>query len=491
MYAYLVAFQLAMEPVVTLKRPSPVDLNSCIFCQKDSGSGILSKASDQGLATVKDAAITRRKLKDSKNIVLINCLQDVFDSGETHNIVWHKMCYAHFTDKSKLERLRKQSAEDRKQEEPCSSRGNQHSLRKNMKPVNWNLCIFCQSAISRARLISVMTSQMSDKIIHASSLDYKMGVRLAGVIDLIAAEAKYHLTCMSAFMRSTTKTKQESDTEDLALIWLCQELRQSADKGHVILLDDVWERYEELTEQSSTTIQKSYQSRRSTFKEKLQSHVGDVFDVFQPLDRSVSARKTMLIPRKYQHIVILQMKDNDENDDTLPQYVPQDHIFLSLVHVALKIRGDMMETPGHKGFSVSEDGAIPCIPDSLYMFLRLISGGEEALEDDSPKSNEDLVRSKVLSLAQYLVYCVSGGRKWTPKHIGLATTLHQATRSKDLVQLFHKAGHCLSYDQLLRVDISLAESTLKSLDQSTGAIVPPNLVADKFVHYSTDNIDNT
>lgn len=89
-----------------------------------------------------------------------------------------------------------------------------------------------------------------------------------------------------------------------------------------------------------------------------------------------------------------------------------------------------------------EDDAIACVPDSLYMLLRLIVGGQEALENDNSEKNEDLLRRRVLSIAQDLVYCVSRGRKWTPKHIGLATTLHQATRSKQLVELFNKAGHC-------------------------------------------------
>ena len=123
------------------------------------------------------------------------------------------------------------------------------------------------------------------------------------------------------------------------------------------------------------------------------------------------------------------------------------------------------------------------------MLLRLIVGGHAFIEDDSPGSNEEHVRSRVLSVAQDLVYCVSGGKKWTPKHVGLACTLHQAMRSKDLVQLFNKAGHCLSYKQVLQVDTSLAENTLKSLDQATGAIIPPNIVANKFIHYTCDNID--
>lgn len=479
-----------MDPIVTLKRPLPVYYNLCIFCQTHTSTVILSKASDHGLATVRHATSTRRKLRDSKNIDLIDRLENVLDSPQAQTVVWHKMCYAHFTDKSKLERLQKtHTAVDSKQESTCSSSGNIRSLRTRAQPVNWNLCIFCQTCVLKARLISVMTKKMSDQIIQTSFFDYKIGLRLAGEIDLIAAEAKYHLTCLRAFTRSTTKTKQDSDNTDLAMVWLCKELHQSADKGHVILLNDVWERYKELAEESSTVIQPSYYSRRTTFKENLQSQLGDIFNFFQPLDRITSERQTMLIPTKYQHAAVLKMKEIQDSDETFPKYAPQDDIFLSLVHVALKIRGDMMKTPGHKGFSVSEDEAIPCIPDSLYMLLRLIFGGQEMLEVGCSGNNEDLTRSRVLSVAQDLVYCVSGGRKWTPKHIGLANTIHQATRSKDLVQLLNKAGHCLSYEQVLQVDTSLAESTLKSMDQATGAIIPPNIEVNKFIHYTTDNID--
>ena len=69
------------------------------------------------------------------------------------------------------------------------------------------------------------------------------------MIDLIEAEAKYHLPCFSTFNRSISKTKRGSANTDLAMIWLCQELHQAADKGHVIVLDDVWERYKELAKQ--------------------------------------------------------------------------------------------------------------------------------------------------------------------------------------------------------------------------------------------------
>lgn len=131
-----------MGPVFTLKRSSPVDCSLCIFCQTPSVGGILSKASDHGLATAKDAASIRRKLRDSKNIVVIDRLENVLNYDEKQSIVWHKMCYAHFTDKSKIERLQKPQAVDSEQVgASCSSSGNRHSLRKCVEPVNWNLCM--------------------------------------------------------------------------------------------------------------------------------------------------------------------------------------------------------------------------------------------------------------------------------------------------------------------------------------------------------------
>ena len=45
----------------------------------------------------------------------------------------------------------------------------------------------------KERLSSVMTLEMSEQIIEAAQFNYKLRVRSAGVCDLIAAEAKYHL----------------------------------------------------------------------------------------------------------------------------------------------------------------------------------------------------------------------------------------------------------------------------------------------------------
>ena len=93
-------------------------------------------------------------------------------------------------------------------------------------------------------------------------------------------------------------------------------------------------------------------------------------------------------------------------------------------------------------------------------------------------------------MTQDIVYGVSTGKLWIPKHIGLRCSLHQATRSKQLVQLFHRAGHTISYKDVLQLDTVMAEVIIsKSMDPTSGGIPPPNLVQNRFMHFTADNID--
>ena len=69
-----------------------------------------------------------------------------------------------------------------------------------------------------------MTLRTSEQIIKAAQFKYKLWVRLACVCDLIAAEAKYNLPCLSASKRNAEKVRLETNESDLAMTWLCEEL---------------------------------------------------------------------------------------------------------------------------------------------------------------------------------------------------------------------------------------------------------------------------
>ena len=80
----------------------------------------------------------------------------------------------------------------------------------------------------------------------------------------------------------------------------------------------------------------------------------------------------------------------------------------------------------------------------------------------------------------------------TPKHVGLGLTLHQATRSESLVQLFHDAGHIIGIDTIRRIDTSMANNILKRYEQNGYVYIPDGIVPyvpGRLILASCDNID--
>ena len=349
-----------MKSVCDLKKQNAVNYNLCLFCQRRKASDKLREASEQGLSTLKEAAEKRSQFGENDEV--IDRVAEILKPGVTHKILWHKQCYCHFTDQEKIRRLENKNnaayqgstSKDASSMEDSGPRGaSQRLSRCSVNPVDWNKCIFCQSDSSKDRLCYVMTFGLSSRMLKAAPLDYRLSVRLADVNDLIASEGKYHLGCLEAFDRSTERTKKESEKADLAFIWLCKELEQAATRGLVFRLINVWERYVELTEDLSITIPKSFLSRRTTFKEKLISQLNGEFFFIQPLNVDPSKRQTLLIPTQYQSHAVSRLAHENEldgGDFSIPPYQPeQDDISLHLVHVALKIRGDILAKPGHKG----------------------------------------------------------------------------------------------------------------------------------------------
>ena len=100
------------------------------------------------------------------------------------------------------------------------------------------------------------------------------------------------------------------------------------------------------------------------------------------------------------------------------------------------------------------------------------------------------MEKKIVSLCQDMIYTVQKSRVKTPKHIGLAVSITHLTGSKQLVNMLHSQGHCLSYDDLSRVESAIASDTLQLVEESGGVYIPTNMVAGgPFIHSAIDNID--
>lgn len=158
------------------------------------------------------------------------------------------------------------------------------------------LCLFCQEQ-SRQKLFNITIFSVSDLILKNAKYDNTLRVKLGNVCDLIAAEGKYHLKCINTFKYETQKTEKASKCEDLAMLFLVRELEYAAKKHQILQLFDIWNRYCGLVEKIESKMPQSYITRRSTFKENLQLKLQNIFQFLRPLNRTVSERETLLVPR--------------------------------------------------------------------------------------------------------------------------------------------------------------------------------------------------
>ena len=427
-----------MEAVCTLKRVhEPPDFQKCLICLEEKSDKLINGGT-KGLETLKRVSLALDRLFDTENKSVIDRVQ-ALSAAESNKLWWHKACFSSFTSKSRIERLqKKRQASDTHMHEAVTSNA---ILRSSLTSLNCDLCIFCQDAKVKGTMCSVTTLKMSENILALSKFDQKAHVRPAVVSYLIAAEGKNHPNCYKKFLRFTSQTKERAQKTDLAMEWLISDIKEIANKGHVIQLAEVWTRCCELAEKAGVEIPASFQSRRSIFKSKVQSYIRDSYDFI-----TVPNQNVLLIPRQFHHVPLSHFLSEEEDTSTIPPYDPPDEGFLEMVHVALKLRGHIMAHPKYTGAVVSEAEMIPCVPESLFMFMRLMFGGLSLLTESPDEEGVDLERQEAdtqtnnLSIAQDLVYNVTSGKHWTPKHVGLPARFIRQRDLENLCNFFTMQG---------------------------------------------------
>jgi len=148
-------------------------------------------------------------------------------------------------------------------------------------------------------------------------------------------------------------------------------------------LSEVWNRYCELVEKANIKVQASFRRRRATFKEKLQVYVQEIYDFI-----TVPNQYVLLVPRKLVHVPFSDFMAEEEESSKILIYHSPDQEFQEMVHVALRLREDILAHPKYTGCVVNDEEMIACVPESVFMFICLMFGGHELLER-SPNDEED------------------------------------------------------------------------------------------------------
>ena len=191
-------------------------------------------------------------------------------------------------------------------------------------------------------------------------------------------------------------------------------------------------------------------------------------------------------------------EESDEGDDQIDdddEYSKEDHTndisLRQLFHAALEVRKLINESKGIQAgwppdsHDLTLTLATKSIPVKLYNFLAWCLGFScEPIEHVMVKIRPS-EKTKVVSIAQDLIYAESSGKKQTHKSLALGMTVRQMTGSIRLLRILHGLGHTASPDTVYRHDTALA------LASSMGEeiIIPRNMNPEAFTTIVWDNND--
>ena len=121
------------------------------------------------------------------------------------------------------------------------------------------------------------------------------------------------------------------------------------------------------------------------------------------------------------------------------------------------------------------------VPKELESFLKIVFGGKT--ESDSVRVNR-----MVMSIGQDICRASTSGKWAMPKHILLCMSLRHMFRSKELITLINKFGHCESYSFSLELETAIAKAV-----QHSASMLPKSIVrqpqGNSVFHSEFDNFD--
>lgn len=112
---------------------------------------------------------------------------------------------------------------------------------------------------------------------------------------------------------------------------------------------------------------------------------------------------------------------------------------------------------------ISNENVKNSVPVVLFNFLAWISdcSTEPSLESFIEVESDKNI--KLLSFCQDIMFLLSNGRNFAPKHIAISMAVRQLTRSTKLTSMLNKFGHCMSHHYTLSHETALAERNLSSI----------------------------
>lgn len=140
------------------------------------------------------------------------------------------------------------------------------------------------------------------------------------------------------------------------------------------------------------------------------------------------------------------------------------------------------------------------VPEELYLFCRWLIQGHKTEMACGDKIEE--VRKRAMSLSQTAISLCLTERQTNnknsetlrlsremPQQLAIGLAVHQATRSKELVNMLHGFGMTVEYNRIMRVEAQIEATVLQRMEQNGGIYLPPGIVEGRHVFFAVDNVD--
>ena len=319
------------------------------------------------------------------------------------------------------------------------------------------------------------------------SKDPKLLVKLSTALDSTDAHAidtKYHKSCWARHvtwvLRKTIKDDEERSISETAAKLEFLNLTQAAlDSGKILNMAQL----EQVLDSISNENSPKNLIRRSV-KDLIQKEIKGV-EFHKPTRANEPERVSVKQCRDAAIHIVESTADSDESMKTLFDAA-------SILRKAIN-RSEKWVFSGSLD-TMTHDHC----PEELTCFFRwIIQGPNNTLSD----KKYDEVHKRAMQLAQNTialclkdrqvdnkkskaVYCT----REMPQHLAVSLAIHQAVRSKELVNLLHGFGMAVEYNRLLRVESQIEKTVLKCIESEGGVFLPPDIVKGRHVYFAIDNI---
>ena len=306
--------------------------------------------------------------------------------------------------------------------------------------------------------------------------------------ELVAAEAHYRRTCYRDYTRAyyskSSKVVVDDDDQSYSKIesdafqMLFDSIRSDlfTSPRIVPMMDLIAQLVDFMKDQG---VEEVWLGTKKHIRRKLEAEFGESLSIFHNNGKLLVVPDSLDIKNLSSQLMSIKKEFDSlrENTSGLTQSVRK---------VAKLIRNELKTTHTEdlswppNPVELDKD-YLPLSPFATLFLTTLISG-----DPDKPATSR--IQRLVLSIFQDLMFAVSEGTCLTAKHVFLPWTVKTLTGNVELIKMFNRFGHGISYSKLEEIETALCLQKIENVNEM-GVALPLNVYPRVPTTLAFDNID--